>query len=180
MQNANRSQEQKPLCLYWLGTGNVLWAIESTHLGSICLYYVTSISSLSFSPPLFENPHHCFSHSVPPPVICVSLVIIIAYWKRCGWLRALPLGQEKQQEKNKETSIFFFLLWETERWTVCGVTLGCKQHYCCSSHLWFLCFNFLPKNGLQGGDACCFRDFIPFLLSHSIRHSYNLSHTCTK
>lgn len=44
--------------------------------------------------------NHCWKPSLcylsaphpPPPVICVSLVIIIAYWKRCGWLRTLPLG----------------------------------------------------------------------------------------
>lgn len=44
-----------------------------------------NIKPIIFSP-IVRNPHRCFSHSLPPPVICVSLVIIIAYWKRCGWL----------------------------------------------------------------------------------------------
>lgn len=55
MQNADWIQGQNPLCLYWPSMGNVLWAIASTHLGPICLYYVTPISSLSFSQPLLET-----------------------------------------------------------------------------------------------------------------------------
>lgn len=35
----------------------------------------------------------------PPPVICVTLVIIIAYWKRCSWVQWMFLKQEKHQEK---------------------------------------------------------------------------------
>lgn len=97
VQNANSSQGQDPLCLplYWPGTGKVvLWATESTHLGSICLHYVTSISSLSFSQPLLETlaALSLTPPQPPTPVICIGLVIIIAYWKSCGWLWALPLG----------------------------------------------------------------------------------------
>lgn len=48
------------------------------------------LCDLNIKPIIFSaivrNPQRCFSHSLPPPVICVSLVIIIAYWKRCGWL----------------------------------------------------------------------------------------------
>lgn len=114
MQNANSSQGQKAPLSLLAGRRDDVRAIESTHLGSICLYYVTSISSLSFSPPLFENPCCRFSHSLPPPVICVGLVIIIAYWKRCGWRCSSASrvkktsGEKKRKKRNKETSIFSF------------------------------------------------------------------------
>lgn len=177
MQNANSSQGQNPLCLYWLGTGNVLWAKESTHLDSICLYYVTSISSLSFSQPLFENPHRCFSHSLPPPVICVSLVIIIAYWKRCGWLWALLLVQKKSR-KNRETSIFPFS-YGRQRVQDCLGDFGRKTGLLLllSPLIFLISVSFLAKKRAAGVDGCCCNDSIPSLKQLDI---YSPSHTTYK
>lgn len=132
------------------------------------LLYDLNIKPIIFSA-IVRKPHRCFTHSLPPPVICISLAIIIAYWKRCGWLWALPLGLEKkQQEKQEEEN---FLLPSGDRTQDCVGDIQGVNRIAAARLSFLFGSHFCQRSGLQGWILAAVTDLMPFLLSHSAMHS---------
>lgn len=144
--------------------------MESTHLGSICLYYVTSISSPSFSQPLLQT----FT-AVPPATssptpsnlrqFSDNYSLLEEMWLAVG--AASWVGKTAGKKKKRQGDFNFPCVFWTQR----RATLAYKQHRRCSSNP-FRCLNVLPPESSAEVEACSDTILFPFPVSRSLMCSH--------